>query len=71
MATVWLPPQSKLIGSVSVPFLVKKEWGALPGCPVVKTSPSNAGDVSSISSWGLRSHMLRGPKSKHKTETIL
>ena len=71
MATVWLPPHSKLLGSVSVPLLVKKEWVGLPGGPVVKTSPSNPGDVSSVSSQGLRSHMLCGQKSKHKTEAIL
>ena len=37
----------------------------LPGGPVVKTSPSNAGSAGLIPDWGeLRSHMPQGQKTK-------
>ena len=43
-----------------------------PGDPVVKTSPSNAGDVGSVSGWGAKiPHALWSKNQKHKTEAIL
>ena len=36
----------------------------LPGSPVVKISPSHAGCASSIAGGELRSHLLRGQKTK-------
>ena len=38
--------------------------GDLPGGPVVKTSPSNAGSTGLIPDGELRSHMPHGQKSK-------
>ena len=44
----------------------------LPGGPVVKTSPSNAGGVSSIPDWGVKNPTcLRARKPKHKAEAML
>ena len=40
-----------------------------PGGPVVKTSPSSAGGVGSIPSWGAKIPHASWPK--HKTEAIL
>ena len=43
-----------------------------PGGPVVKTSPSNAGDIGSIPGWGLRiPHTSWPKKTKHKIEAML
>ena len=43
-----------------VPMGFKKVLpGDFPGGPVVKNSPSNAGDMDSIPGWGTRSHVLR------------
>ena len=50
-----------------------------PGGPVVKTSPSNAGDVGSISDWGAKiphasqpkKQNIKKKKPKKQTETIL
>ena len=54
-------------------LLIQKPKGRdFPGCPVVKTSPSNAGGVGSIPGQGAKSPRdasIRKPK--HKTETIL
>ena len=43
-----------------------------PGSPVVKTSPSKAGDGDSILAWEAKIPNASGPKKpKHKTEEIL
>ena len=43
-----------------------------PGGPVVKTSPSNAGDTGSIPGQGAKiAHASQPKKPKHKTEAIL
>ena len=43
--------------------------GDSPGGPVVKTSPSNAGDAGSIPGRELRSHMPWGQKTKTKNRS--
>ena len=44
----------------------------LPGSPVVKTSPSNAGSASSIPGQGAKMpHASQPKKPKHKTEAML
>ena len=41
-----------------------------PGCPVVKTLPSNAGGMSSIPGWGSKiPHVTQGSKKKKKQKT--
>ena len=40
-----------------------KLWD-FPGSPVVRTSPSNAGGVSSIPGWGAKNPQALGPKHK-------
>ena len=53
-------------------YLLKREYlGDFPGCPVVKTSPSNAGAWVQSLVRELRYHIPWGQKSKHKTEAIL
>ena len=43
-----------------------------PGCPVVKTLPSNAGGMSSIPGWGSKiPHVMQGSKKKKKTKNQL
>ena len=37
-----------------------------PGGPVVKTSPSNAGDVGSIPGWGPKIPHASPPKNQNK-----
>ena len=39
--------------------------GDFPGGPVVKTSPSNAGGVGSISGWGAKVPHALGPKNQN------
>ena len=42
-----------------------------PGCPVVKTLPSNAGGMSSIPGWGSKiPHVTQGSKKKNKKPTL-
>ena len=53
--------------SINVPLT--KEGRDFPWCPVVRTSPSNAGGTSLICGQGATSLMAKKPK--HKTETIL
>ena len=44
----------------------------LPGSPVVKTSPSNAGGAGSIPGQGAKMpHAPQPKKPKHKTEAML
>ena len=43
----------------------------IPGSPVVKTSPSNAGGAGSIPGRGAKFPHASWPKRKHKTEAIL
>lgn len=43
----------------------------IPGCPVIKTLPSDAGSAGSVFVGELRSLMPHDQKTKHKTETIL
>ena len=44
----------------------------LPGSPVVKTSPSNAGGSGSIPGQGAKMpHASQSKKPKHKTEAML
>ena len=44
----------------------------VPGGPVVKTLPSNAGGVGLIPGWGAKiPHALWPKKSKHNTEATL
>ena len=38
-----------------------------PGSPVVKTSPSNAGDVGSIPGWGAKIPHALQPEEQNKT----
>ena len=46
--------------------------GDFPGCPVVKTLPSNAGGAGSIPGWGAKIPHASWPKKpKHKIEAIL
>ena len=40
------------------------KYGDFPRSPIVKTSPSTAGDVGSIPGQGLRSHMPLGQTTK-------
>ena len=48
---------------------IKKKYGDLPGGPVVKTSPSNAGDVGSISGQGTKIARDLWPKKlNHKKQ---
>ena len=39
----------------------------LPGSPVAKTSPSNAGDVGLILGWGTKVSQLAAKRPKHRT----
>ena len=38
--------------------------GELPGSPVVKTLPSNAGDVGSVSGWGAKTPHAMWPQNQ-------
>ena len=38
--------------------------GGLPGSPVVKTLPSNAGDVGSVSGWGAKTPHAMWPQNQ-------
>ena len=51
---------------------IKDRTGDIPGGPVVKTSPFNAGGAGLIPSQGAKiSHALQPKNPKHKTEAIL
>ena len=51
---------------------LKNVFRDFPGSPVVKTSPSNAGSVSSIPGWGAKiPTCLMAKKLKCKTEAML
>ena len=62
----FLPPSWSLPwaspGLSSVSLGIDMHMGDVPGCPVAKTSPSNAGGEGLIAGWG--SHMPRGQKKK-------
>ena len=45
--------------------------GDFPGGPMVKTLPSNAAGVGSITGQGAKIPYLMAKKPKHKTEAIL
>ena len=57
-------PQPGLQGALALPWLngVQSVFSDFPGGPVVRNSPANAGDMSSIPCPG-RSHMLRSTQS--------
>ena len=62
----------------SGPSQAHREWvvvgGGLrdfPGCPVVKTLPSNAGRVDSISGQGAKIPHSLGPKHKKKNRSTI
>ena len=53
-------------------FLERVNSGAIPGGPVIKTSPSNAGGMGLIPGQGAKiPHVSWPEKPKHKTESIL
>ena len=53
-------------------FLKMNIYWDLPGSPVVKTPPSNAGGAGSIPGRGAKIPHTSGPKNqKHKTEALL
>ena len=45
-----------------IPF--ERGLGELPGSPVVKTLPSNAGDVGSVSGWGAKTPHAMWPQNQ-------
>ena len=45
-------------------YLYKNTFQGLPGNPVVKTSPSNAGDMSTIPGWGAHIPPASEPRSQ-------
>ena len=64
-----LKATKKILGNVSTSELC---FGYFPGCPVVETSPSNAGGAGLIPFQGAKIPHASGPKKpKHKTEAIL
>lgn len=80
---MWASPASKIIGEIlfekgstyyNLTMLVKKKpQRDIPGCPVIKTSPSNAGAMGLIPCH-VRSHLSHGQNTKTlkiKTEAIL
>ena len=44
---------------------MKEIGGDFPGCPVIKTAPSNAGDVGSISGLGAKIPHASWPKNQN------
>ena len=64
--------QSALNHIINYLFHLKLRYKGFTGGPVVKSSPSNVGDVGLIPGWGAKIPHASQPKSqKHKTETIL
>ena len=50
-------------------MLLREILVGLPGDPVVKISPSSAGDVGSIPEWGTKIPLALTPK--HKTSNVV
>ena len=48
-----------------------KKMGDFPGCPAVKTQPSNTGGAGSIPGRGAKNPHASWPKNQNKTEVIL
>ena len=77
---MWASPASKIIGEIlfekgstyyNLTMLVKKKpQRDIPGCPVIKTSPSNAGGMGSIPRREAKILHASGPEDQNRSSIV-